>query len=83
MTYSVNPLKIVLQLISVIMQIEKLHPMLGFKTQSLKNYILEIGNEIIEETAAGDDIEILVSDKLYNGLEVIDLIAYLNVTELL
>ena len=83
LTVSVNPLKIIIQLVDVIAKIEKLHPMLSFKTESLKKQLLDIGNCVIEETAAGDDIEILVQDTLYNGLQVIDMIAYLNLTDLL
>ena len=38
---------------------------------------------MIEEAAAGEDVELMVRDKFYSGLEVIDLIAYMNITELL
>jgi hypothetical protein len=70
-------------IINTIQTISDTFPMLVFKTQELKATILLIGNAIIEETAAGDDIMLMVEDKLYNQLTVVDMIAYLDITELL
>ena len=36
---------------------------------------------MIENSEDGEEIEIMCRDRLYNGFEVLDLIAYLNVTE--
>lgn len=83
LTYCVNPLKIIVMIINTIQTISDTFPMLVFKTQELKATILLIGNAIIEETAAGDDIMLMVEDKLYNQLTVVDMIAYLDITELL
>ncbi len=57
--------------------------MLIFKTQFLRQRILAIGDKIIEEQAAGEDIQLLLEDTNFNGSNVIDNIAYLDITELL
>ena len=58
-------------------------PSLAFKGEQLKEELLEIGNSIIKESTTGEDIELLVTDRLYNGLEVFDMIAYLDLHQIL
>ena len=58
--------------------IQKKFPALKFKSDALREELINIANAIIEESSTGDDIELLVTDRLYNGLEVFDQIAYLN-----
>ena len=58
-------------------------PSLAFKGEQLKHELLEIGNSIIKESTTGEDIELLVTDRLYNGLEVFEMIAYLDLHQIL
>lgn len=57
--------------------------MLVFKTKFLRSQIIGIGEKIIEEQAAGEDIQLLLEDTNFNGTNVLDNIAYLDITELL
>ena len=57
--------------------------MLVFKTMGIIDMAVEICNAIIEETATGEDIENLIEDRMYDGEQVIEWIANLNVVGLL
>ena len=42
-------------------------PILQFKSEEIEEIVISIGNNLIEQFTAGNDIEIMVKDKLYNG----------------
>ena len=80
---TVNPIKIIVMIISLGDTFKAKYPALKFKCDSLKEELINIANAIIEESSTGDDIVLLVTDRLYNGLEVFDKIAYLDLHQIL
>lgn len=52
----------------IMTRIKNKFPMLLFKVNSLSEDMMDIGNAVIEETAAGGDISMLLEDTMYNGL---------------
>jgi hypothetical protein len=83
LTYAINPIKVIMMELEILSDIDLKFPMLKFKTKDVKELLLQIAGGIIDGTDVSEDLVALMTDKLYNGLEVIDMIAYLNLTELL
>jgi len=83
LTYCVNPLKILIMIVDIAESIGQKYTMLFVKTDEVKALAIELAIAVIEEAAAGDDVQLMIEDKMYNGLEVIDMIAYLDVKDIL
>ena len=52
------------------MQLRKIKdkfPMLTFKTDIIRDHLIKTGLWIVEEQAAGEDVEQLIEDQLYDG----------------
>jgi hypothetical protein len=78
-----NPLKTIIMLFMQLKIIKKKFSMIQFKVAIIWEKLMKIGLLIIEEQRTGEDVERMIEDKLYGGLQVIDVIAWENLTELL
>ena len=78
MVYSVNPLKVIVVLLTVINRLSAIYPLLKFKASVLENALNQLGNLIIKGSTSIQEVEDMVLDKLYNNIEVLDMLAYLD-----
>ena len=78
-----NPLKITLMLLNLSIHIGIKHQNLRFKAQKLRSSLCDIANSIINSSSNMNEIEDLLKDKNYSGVEVIDMIEYLDIIEIL
>jgi len=83
LVYTINPIKIIIQILLVVDLVTKKFSILEFKSEMINEILVKLGNFVIDEFTSGNDIEIMVKDQLYNGSTIIDMISYLNVTGLL
>ncbi|CAI2382176.1 unnamed protein product [Moneuplotes crassus] len=78
MTYCKNPLKIIVTMISQIRQLKIAYPLLKYQVDHLNDILENIGSIVIRNSKSVDDVQDLLLDKLYNDIEIIDMIAHLN-----
>lgn len=78
LTYCLNPLKIIVMLMSLIKQLKVMYPLLKFQIDHLQEGLENVGSLLIRNSKSVEDVQDLLLDKLYNGIEIIDMVAYLN-----
>ena len=83
LTYSLNPLKIIVVMMTIINQLQETYPLLKFQIDILQEGLQNVGSHIIKNSKSVEDVEDLLLDKLYNGIEIIDMVAYLNIIPIL
>ena len=81
MVFTANPLKIALVLIEQIKHISKKFSTMTNLATEVKTILIQFGMHVINKSVDGEEIERMARDELFNGLKVIDLVGYLNVTE--
>lgn len=81
--FCLNPLKIVTMLMSVISQLRQKYALLTFQIDHLQKALDKTGYYIIKNSKSVQDVEDMVTDKLYNGVEILDMLAYLDSIPLL
>ena len=83
LVYWVNPLKIIWILINISMNISMKHQNLKFKAQRFRSSLCDIANAIIDSSSNMNEVEDMLVDKGYSGIQVIDMIAFLDIIEIL
>lgn len=83
LVYWANPLKIILMLLNFSNFIGKKHQNLKFKAQKFRSTLWEIANTLIDSSSSIDEVEDMLLDTTYNGVEVINMIEYLDIVEIL
>ena len=83
LVYCANPLKIILILLNISIHISQKHQNLKFKAQKLRSSLCDIANAIIDASGNMNEVEDLLRDKTYSETEVINLIASLDIIEIL
>lgn len=76
--YTVNPLKIMVILMAVSRDLSDKYPLLKFKADQVTNMLNIAGNLVIRFSLSVQDVQDMVLDRLYNNIEIIDMLAYLN-----
>ena len=83
LVYCANPLKIILILLNISINISKKHQNLKFKAQRFRSSLCDIANSIIDSSSNMNEVEDMLVDKNYSGVQVIDMIAFLDIIEIL
>jgi hypothetical protein len=78
-----NPFKIIVLLLAFIIELEQRYPEVKSESLLVKERLNKIGVSIIEKFRNVDKLEIMVTEKVYDGCETIDLISQYSMTELL
>ena len=83
LVYCPNPLKIIVMLLNIVINVSNKHTNLEFKAQKVRSSLCDIANGVIDTNSSTNEVEDMLIDKTYNGTEVIDLIDILNIIEIL
>ena len=83
LVYCPNPLKIIVMLLNIVINVSNKHKNLEFKAQKVRSSLCDIANGVIDTSSSTNEVEDMLIDKTYNGTEVIDLIDILNIIEIL
>ena len=78
-----NPLKIILILLNISIHISTKHQNLKFKAQRFRSTLWDIANSIIDSSSNMNEVEDMLTDVNYSGTQVIDMIAFLDIIEIL
>lgn len=65
------------------MNISHKHSNLTFKVQKLRSSLCDVANKVIDTSSNMNEIEDMLLDKTYAGIEVINMIAFLDIIEIL
>lgn len=83
LVYCPNPLKIIMMLLDIVLFLAEKHQNLKFKAQQVRTTLTDIANQIIDNSASMNEVEDMLLDKTYNGVEILDIIERLNIIEIL
>ena len=83
LVYCANPLKIILILLNISIHISTKHQNLKFKAQRFRSTLWDIANAIIDSSSNMNEVEDMLVDVNYSGTQVIDMIAFLDIIEIL
>ncbi|CAI2387331.1 unnamed protein product [Moneuplotes crassus] len=83
LVYCPNPLKIIILLLNISIGIKTKHQNLKFKAQKFRSTLCDIAHSVIDTASNMNEVEDLLRDKTYSGMEVLDLIAHLDIIEIL
>ena len=83
LVYSTNPLKIIVMLLNIVIHLSSKHQNLKFHAKRTRAKLCDIANSIIDNSANMNEIEDMLLDKTYSGIEIIDLVETLNIIEIL
>ena len=83
LVYCANPLKIIIMLLNITNFISKKHQNLKFKSKLFRSTLWDTANAIIDSSSSINEVEDMLRDTTYNGIEVINMIEYLDIIEIL
>ena len=83
LVYCPNPLKIIVMLLKIVINVSNKHKNLEFKAKKVRSSLCDIANGVIDTSSSTNEVKDMLIDKTYNGTEVIDLIDILNIIEIL
>ena len=83
LVYWSNPLKIILMFLNLSIHISSKHKNLIFKAKKFRSTLWDYANAIIESSLNISDVEDMLTDRNYSGIQIIDMIAYLDIIEIL
>ena len=83
LVYTSNPLKIIIMLLNIVIHLSNKHQNLRFKAQKVRSSLCDIANSIINNSSNMKEVEDMLLDKTYTGIEIIDFIEILDVIEIL
>jgi hypothetical protein len=83
LVYSPNPIKIITMLLNIVINLSSKHQNLQFKAQKVRVTLCDIANAIIDSSSSMNEIQDMLLDKTYSGIEIIDYIELLNIIEVL
>ena len=83
LVYWSNPLRIVLMLLNISLHICAKHQNLIFKAKRFRSTLWDIANAVIESSSNISEVEDMLTDRNYSGIQVIDMIAFLDIIEIL
>ena len=78
-----NPIKIITMILDVLNRLKLMYPLLQFKIDYVEKVLSIAANSLIKWWTNINEVEDMFLDKLYNDIEVLDMIAYLNNTSIL
>ena len=83
LVYMINPIKTIVKIIYIIRYLITKHPILEYKGKKIREALCSIGNHIIYLNTDLKSVENTLVDKIYSGATTIDLIANIELIELL
>ena len=81
--YWSNPLKIIWILLNISIHVSTKHQNLIFKAKRFRSTLCDIANSIIDSSSNMNEVEDMLVDINYSGIQVIDMIAFLDIIEIL
>lgn len=78
LVYCSNPLKIITILLYLLRKLKFTYPMLLFKVDELSTILNDYAVCIIDNSTHVDEVEDMVLDHMYNGTQIIDMLAYID-----
>ena len=81
--YWANPLKVIWSLLNICIHVSTKHQNLIFKAKRFRSTLCDIANSIIDSSSNMNEVEDMLVDLNYSGIQVIDMIAFLDIIEIL
>lgn len=83
LVYCPNPMKTIVMLLNIIISLSGKHQNLQFKAKKVRACLCDIANGIINSSGSMNEIQDMLLDRTYSGIEIIDLVEVLDIIEIL